>query len=75
MVQWLRLLTLNVGDPDSIPGQGTRSHMKQLRVHMPQLKTPSVASKTGPGKLKKKKKESPESFGHTQLQRRLGNIT
>ena len=31
MVQWLRLLTLNAEDPGSIPKQGTRSHMLQLR--------------------------------------------
>ena len=29
VVQWLRLHTLNVGDPGSIPVQGTRSHMLQ----------------------------------------------
>ena len=34
VVQWLRLHTANAGDLDSIPGQGTRSHMPQLRsVH------------------------------------------
>ena len=47
MVQWLRLCTPNAGDPGSILGQGTRSHMLQLR----------------PGTAKliniKKKKESP----------------
>ena len=71
VVQWLRLLAVNVGDPDSILGQGTRSHMKQLRVRRPQLKTLSVATKTSQGKKKKRL----ESFSHTQLQRRLGNIT
>ena len=29
--QWLRLRTLNAGGLGSIPGQGTRSHMPQLR--------------------------------------------
>ena len=38
MVQWLRLHTPNAGGPGSSPGQGTKSHMPQLRVHMPQLK-------------------------------------
>ena len=39
VVQWLRLSAPNAGGPDSIPGQGTRSHMLQLkRFHMPQLK-------------------------------------
>ena len=28
----------NPGGPGLIPGQGTRSHMLQLRVHMPPLK-------------------------------------
>ena len=30
VVQWLRLHAFNAGDPGSIPGQGTRSHMLQL---------------------------------------------
>ena len=40
MIQWLRLQALNAGRPGSIPGQGTRSHMPQLRDRMSQLKTP-----------------------------------
>ena len=40
MIQWLRLQALNAGHPGSIPGQGTRSHMPQLRDRMSQLKTP-----------------------------------
>ena len=39
MVQWLRLCTPNAGGLSSIPSQETRSHMPQLRVHMPQPKT------------------------------------
>ena len=31
VVQWLRLWAPKAGDPNSIPGQGTRSHMLQLR--------------------------------------------
>ena len=31
---WSRLHAPNAGDLDSIPGQETRSHMPQLRVHM-----------------------------------------
>ena len=31
LVQWLRLHTPNVGSLGSIPGQGTRPHMLQLR--------------------------------------------
>ena len=45
VVQWLRPRTPNVGGPGSIPGPGTRSHMLQLRVCMPQLKIPHVATK------------------------------
>ena len=35
MVQWLRLHDLSAGGPGLIPGQGTRSHVPQLRVRMP----------------------------------------
>ena len=38
VVQWLRLGAPNSGDLGSVPGQGTRSHMPQLRVPMLQLK-------------------------------------
>ena len=31
MVQWLRLRAPNAGGPGLIPGQGTRSHVPQLR--------------------------------------------
>ena len=31
VVQWLRLCALHAGGPGLIPGQGTRSHMPQLR--------------------------------------------
>ena len=37
VVQWLKLHTPNAGDLGSIPGQGTRSHMPQVRVCMLQL--------------------------------------
>ena len=37
MVQWLGLYTLNAGAPGSVPGQGTWSHVLQLRVYMSQL--------------------------------------
>ena len=40
VVQWLRLHALNAGGLSSIPDQGTRSRMLQLRVHMSQLKNP-----------------------------------
>ena len=31
VVQWLGVCTPNAGGPASIPGQGTRSHMLQLK--------------------------------------------
>ena len=37
VVQWLRLHAAKAGGLDSIPGQGTRSHILKLRVRMPQL--------------------------------------
>ena len=46
VIQWLRLHTPNAGGLDSIPGQGTRSHILQLRVHRPQLKVPQATRKT-----------------------------
>ena len=44
VVQWLRLRAPNVGGPGLIPGQGTRSHILQLRVCMLQLKIPHAAT-------------------------------
>ncbi|TEA39728.1 hypothetical protein DBR06_SOUSAS3410210, partial [Sousa chinensis] len=32
VVQWLRLQAPNAGGPGSIPGQGTRSYMPQLKI-------------------------------------------
>ena len=46
VVQRLRLCTPNAGGLGSIPGQGTRSHILQLRVRMPQLKILHAATKT-----------------------------
>ncbi|TEA31306.1 hypothetical protein DBR06_SOUSAS710061, partial [Sousa chinensis] len=45
VVQWLRLHAPNAGGPGSIPGQGTRCHMPQLRSHVPQLKITHTATK------------------------------
>ena len=53
MVQWLKLCTLNAGGPGSIPGQGTRSHMSELRVCRLQLKISSAITKTQHGQKKK----------------------
>ena len=41
IVQWLRLGTPKAGTPGLVPGQGTRFHMLQLGVCMPQLKKKS----------------------------------
>ena len=68
VVQWLRLLTLNAGDPGSTPGQGTRTHIPQLRVWVPQLTILCVAAKTRHSRsnkyhyIKKKKKKSQVKF-------------
>ncbi|TEA37084.1 hypothetical protein DBR06_SOUSAS210251, partial [Sousa chinensis] len=45
VVQWLRLCAPNEGESGLIPGRGTRSHMLQLRVCMPQLKILHTATK------------------------------
>ncbi|TEA25426.1 hypothetical protein DBR06_SOUSAS11710014, partial [Sousa chinensis] len=45
VVQWLRLHAPKAGGQGSIPGQGTRSHMPQLRVHTSQLKILHAATK------------------------------
>ena len=39
-VQRLRLQITKAGGPGSISSKGSRSHMSQLRVHVPQLKIP-----------------------------------
>ena len=46
VVHWLRFRAPSVVDPGCIPGQGTRSHMPQLRVHMLQLKILHAETKT-----------------------------
>ena len=43
MVQWLRLRAPNAGGLSLTPGQGTRSHMLQIRVRMLQLKIPCAS--------------------------------
>ena len=45
VIQWLKLCAPNVGGLGSIPSQGTRSHMLQLRVHMLQLRSRHTAMK------------------------------
>ena len=46
VVYWLRLRSSNAEDLGSISAQGTRSHMPQLRVHIPQLNILNAATKT-----------------------------
>ena len=46
MVQWLRLHAPKAGGWGSIPDEGTRFHMPQLRVCLPQLNIPHAAIKT-----------------------------
>ena len=62
MGQWLTLHACNAGDPGLNPVQGTRSHMPQLRVCMPnkqkesclpQLKVPQAATKIQHSQIKR----------------------
>ena len=46
MVLWLRFHAPNVESLGSIPGQGTRSHMPQIRVCVQQLKILYATTKT-----------------------------
>ena len=46
VIQWLRHCTPNAGGPSLVHGQGTRSHMTQLRVCMLQLKSPNATMKS-----------------------------
>ena len=50
--QWLRLCAPNAGGSGLIPGQGTRSCMPQLRVHMLPPKILSAATKTQHSQIK-----------------------
>ncbi|TEA42632.1 hypothetical protein DBR06_SOUSAS1610130, partial [Sousa chinensis] len=46
VAQWIGLHAPNAGGPGLIPGQGTRATcMLQLRVRMPQLRSPHAATK------------------------------
>ena len=45
-VQWLKLHAPNAGGLGSIPGQGTASHMQQLRAFTPPLRIPQTAMKS-----------------------------
>ena len=57
---WLRLHTPNTGGLGSMPGWGTRPHMLQLRVHMPQQKPKLLwctATKTWCSQINRTKKK------------------
>ena len=45
VAQWLRLRVPNAGGLGSIPGQGTRSHMPQLKIPYAATKIPHAAMK------------------------------
>ena len=53
VAQWLRLSTLNVGGSSWVPGQVTRPHMLQLRVHKPKLKILCAATKAWNSQINK----------------------
>ena len=61
VVQWLRLHDPNAGGWGSIHCRGTRSHMLQLRVHMPQLKIPPTSTNTLLSQRNKFKNSNKES--------------
>ena len=58
VVQWLKLHTPNAGGPGSIPGEETRSHMLQLRIHMPQVKILHAARRVWCSRINIKTKEN-----------------
>ena len=46
VIQWLRIQAPNAESPGLIPGQGTRSHMLQLKIPRATRKIPHAATKT-----------------------------
>ena len=73
VAQRLRLPAPNSGGPNSIPGQGTRSHMQELRVGMPQLKLlhESVSPSVMPNSLPPTVCSPPGFSVHGVLQARI----
>ena len=53
VVQCLSLCAPSAGSPGSIPGQETRSHMPQLRIHTWQRKIPHAATKARRSQINK----------------------
>ena len=56
------ILHYNSGALGSIPGQGTKSHMPQLRMFMPQLNIPHVARKTEDTKCHNEELAQPNKY-------------
>ena len=48
--QWLMLHCARAGGLGSTPGEGTRPHMPQLRVHMSQQEIPMLQPRLGSAK-------------------------
>ena len=63
VVQWLRLCAASTGGPGSIPGQGTRSHM-------PQLKIPHAATKNL-HVITKECLNAPTKIRHSQIKKKF----
>ena len=59
VVQWVKLPAPNSGGPSLIPGQGTRSHVPQLKIlHAAmKIKDPRAATKIWHSQIKKEKKK------------------
>ena len=67
IVQWLRLHAPNAGGLDSIPGQGTRFHMQQLKIPYATTKIKDPMLQLRPAQTKKKKKINSLNTGGMQF--------
>ena len=70
MIHWLRPHTPSAGGPGSIPSQGMRSNVLQLRVHMSRLR-PGTAKTIN---FLKKKKERKKDQLHSSVNCMVENI-
>ena len=61
MVQWLRLHASNAGGAGSIPDQGTRSHMPQLKIPHASTKDPACLNKDWRAKIPQAATKTPNS--------------
>ena len=64
VVQWLKLCAPKTGGWSLIPGQGTRSHMSQLRVQVPQPRQSSQIIKYFLKRKKERKQQILHSITH-----------